>query len=66
VSRVWRKVEGDWDAWNARSFAEEPIIRLILGGSVVRVRLDRKATAIELTPPSAGLEAGRPGRGALE
>ena len=22
VSRVWRKVKGDWDAWNARSLAE--------------------------------------------
>src|SRR5262245_11794482 len=42
VSRVWRKVKGDWDAWNARSLAEEPIIRLILDGTVVRVRLDRK------------------------
>jgi len=48
VSRVWRKVKGDWDAWNARSFAEEPIIRLILDGTVVRVRLDRKATSIVL------------------
>jgi putative transposase len=48
VSRVWRKVKGDWEAWNARSFAEEPIIRLILDGTVVRVRLDRKATAIVL------------------
>jgi putative transposase len=48
VSRVWRKVKGDWDAWNARSLAEEPMIRLILDGTVVRVRLDRKATAIVL------------------
>jgi hypothetical protein len=30
VSRVWRKVKGDWDAWNSRSLAEEPIVRLIL------------------------------------
>ena len=28
--------------------AEEPIVRLILDGTVVRVRLDRKATAISL------------------
>jgi putative transposase len=48
VSRVWRKVKNDWDAWNARSLAEEPIVRLILDGTVVRVRLDRKATAISL------------------
>jgi transposase-like protein len=48
VSRVWRKVQGDWEAWNARSLAEEPVVRLILDGTVVRVRLDRKATAISL------------------
>src|SRR5438067_6356090 len=48
VSRVWRKVKSDWDAWNARSLAEEPIVRLILDGTVVRVGLDRKATAIVL------------------
>jgi putative transposase len=48
VSRVWRKVKSDWDTWNARSLTEEPIVRLILDGTVVRVRLDRKATAISL------------------
>jgi putative transposase len=48
VSRVWRKVKGDWDAWNSRSLHGEPIIRLILDGTVVRVRLDRKATSISL------------------
>jgi transposase-like protein len=41
-------VKSDWDAWNARSLAEEPIVRLILDGTVVRVRLDRKATSISL------------------
>ena len=39
-----RKTKGDWDAWNARSLAEEPIVRLILDGTVARVRLDRRAT----------------------
>ena len=48
VSRVWRKTKSDWDAWNARSLAEEPIVRLILDGTVARVRLDRKATSISL------------------
>ena len=48
VSRVWRKVKSDWDAWNQRSLAGEPIVRLILDGTVVQVRLDRKATAISL------------------
>lgn len=42
VSRTWRKVRSDWDAWNARSRANEPIMRLILDGKVVRVRLDEK------------------------
>jgi hypothetical protein len=27
---VWRKVKSDWDAWNARSLADESIVRLIL------------------------------------
>jgi putative transposase len=48
VSRTWRTVKGDWDGWNTRSLADEPIIRLILDGTVVRVRLDRKATSISL------------------
>ena len=48
VSRTWRKVKSDWDAWNTRSLAGEPIVRLILDGTVVRVRLDRKATSISL------------------
>ena len=48
VSRTWRKVKSDWDAWNARALADEPIVRLVLDGTVVRVRLDRKATSILL------------------
>src|SRR5208283_3052895 len=48
VSRVWRKVKGDWDAWSKRPLAGEPIVRLILDGTVVRVRLDRQATSISL------------------
>src|SRR5260370_1330524 len=48
VSRTWRKVKSDWDAWNSRSLAGEPVVRLILDGTAVRVRLDRKATSISL------------------
>ena len=48
VSRVWRKVKTDWEAWTRRDLAEEDIVRLVLDGSVVRVRLDRKATNISL------------------
>ena len=38
----------DWEAWTRRDLAEEDIVRLILDDSVVRVRLDRKATNISL------------------
>ena len=38
----------DWDAWCARSLAEEDIVRLILDGTVIRTRLDRKATNISV------------------
>src|SRR3984893_10050643 len=48
VSRVWRKARGDGQAWNARYLKDEPIIRLILDGTIVRVRLDKKATLISL------------------
>src|SRR6187549_242712 len=48
VSRVWRKVKTDWEAWTRRDLAQEDLVRLILDGSVVRVRLDRKATNISL------------------
>ena len=36
VSRTWRKVQTDWQAWCRRSLAEEDIVRLILDGTVVR------------------------------
>ena len=48
VSRAWRKVKTDWEAWRARSLAEEDIVRLILDGTVVKARIDRKATAISV------------------
>src|SRR6195952_2826117 len=48
VSRTWRKVRTDWDAWTRRDLAGEDVVRLILDGTVVRVRLDRKATNISL------------------
>ena len=48
VSRAWRKVKTDWEAWCARSLADEDIVRLILDGTVVKTRLDRKATAISV------------------
>ena len=48
VSRTWRKVKTDWEAWGRRDLAGEDVVRLILDGTVVRVRLDRKATSISL------------------
>ena len=48
VSRTWRKIKVDWEAWNKRGLADEDVVRLILDGTVVRVRLDRKATNILL------------------
>jgi transposase-like protein len=48
VSRAWRKVKTDWDAWGRRDLAGEDVVRLILDGTVVRVRLDRKATSVSL------------------
>jgi putative transposase len=48
VSRTWRQVKADWEGWNRRSLAGDDSVRLILDGTVVRVRLDRKATRISL------------------
>jgi transposase-like protein len=48
VSRAWRKVKVDWDAWVARDLADEDIVRLILDGTVIKTRLDRKATNISV------------------
>jgi putative transposase len=48
VSRAWRKVKVDWDAWIARSLIDEDIVRLILDGTVIKTRLDKKATNISV------------------
>ena len=48
VSRVWHKVQTDWEAWQKRALSGEDIVRLILDGTVVRVRLDRKATSLSV------------------
>lgn len=48
VSRTWRKTKADWESWNRRSLAEKDVVRLILDGTVVKVRLDRRATSISL------------------
>jgi transposase-like protein len=48
VSRAWRKVKADWETWARRDLGGEDIVRLILDGTVVRARLDRKATSVSL------------------
>lgn len=48
VSRAWRKVKTDWDAWCARSLVEEDIVRIILDGTVIKTRIDKKATNISV------------------
>jgi putative transposase len=48
VSRTWRRIQTDWQAWGKRSLQDEPIVRLILDGTVVRVRVDKKATSVSL------------------
>jgi putative transposase len=46
--RAWQRTRAAWQAWPERDLAGDDIVRLILDGTVVKVRLDRKATAISL------------------
>jgi putative transposase len=48
VSRAWQRTRAAWEAWQKRDLADEDIVRLILDGTVVKVRLDRRAAAISL------------------
>jgi transposase-like protein len=48
VSRAWRRTRSAWEAWQKRDLAGDDIVRLILDGTVAKVRLDQKATAISL------------------
>jgi putative transposase len=48
VSRAWQRTRTAWQAWQERDLTGDDIVRLILDGTVVKVRLDRKATAISL------------------
>ena len=48
VSRAWRKVKTDWDAWCDRCLEGEDIVRLILDGTVIKTRIDKKATNISV------------------
>lgn len=48
VSRAWHKVQADWEAWQKRDLASDDIVRLILDGTVVRVRVDKRATSLSV------------------
>jgi putative transposase len=48
VSRAWQRSRSAWETWQQRDLAGEDIVRLILDGTVVKVRLDKKATAVSL------------------
>jgi transposase-like protein len=48
VSRAWRKVQTDWNTRLKRALSRDDIVRLILDGTVVKVRLDRRATGLSL------------------
>jgi transposase-like protein len=48
VSRAWHKVHTDWEAWQKRDLSQDDIVRLILDGTVVRVRLDKRATGLSV------------------
>ena len=48
VSRAWHKVQTNWEAWQQRDLSKDDIVPLILDGTVVRVRLDRKATSLSV------------------
>jgi putative transposase len=48
VSRAGHKVQTDWQAWLRRDLSQEDIVRLVLDGTVVKVRLDRRATGLSV------------------
>ena len=41
-------MHGDFESWNRRRLEGEPIVRLILDGTVVHVRLDGASTALSI------------------
>ena len=47
-SRAWHKVQTDWEAWQKRDLSKDDIVRLVLDGTVVRVRLDKRATGLSV------------------
>ena len=46
--KIDAKVQSAWQVWQRRDLSGEDIVRLILDGTCVKVRLDRKATTISI------------------
>src|SRR3954447_21343403 len=59
VSRAWRRTRSAWEAWRERDLAGEDVVRLILDGTAVKVRLDKRATAISLLVALGGRRDGQ-------
>ena len=43
-----RKVQADWQAWQKRELSNDDIVRVILDGTVVKVRLDKRSTGLSV------------------
>jgi putative transposase len=48
VSRAWRRARSAREAWRERDLAGEGVVRLILDGTAVEVRPDKRVTAVSL------------------
>ncbi len=46
VSRAWRTVQADWQAWHQRDLSQDDIVRVMLDGTVVKVRLNKRSTSL--------------------
>jgi putative transposase len=66
VSRVWRKVKSDWEAWNARSLAEEPIVRATSISLLVVIGVRADGQKVLLAIKSMGSESSEAWRTVLD
>jgi putative transposase len=57
VSRTWRKVKSDWDAWNTRSLADEPIVGPDAHGKASVICCAKRRVKTQTVLPSADTEA---------
>ncbi len=60
VRRAWHRVREDFETWNHRRLEGEPIVRLVLDGTGVHVRLDGASTALSIQVALVGVRADGP------